>query len=813
MSVHSSVQKKDLNIEREESKTPFRFVTAASLFDGHDAAINVMRRMIQNAGAEVVHLGHNRSVEEVVRAAIQEDADAVAISSYQGGHIEYFRFMRHCLDEQGGGHIKIFGGGGGTITPQEIAQLESEGITKIYHPNDGMTLGLEGMIDDLIARAQQDRMAPIQRLEVTKDSEIAVAQMISLIEEGKIDGSDSSGPHQAWMSKSTQTPVLGITGTGGAGKSSTVDEFLRRFLHQRPDMRIAVLAVDPTRRRTGGALLGDRIRMNSLISSNIYMRSIATRRQHVSTSQVLGDITLFLKSLDYDLILVETAGIGQSDSAIVDFVDFSIYIMTGDYGAASQLEKIDMIDYADIIILNKYDYRGTEDALRDVRKQWQRNRNAFHVESIPVYPTIASQFNDPGINRAFYELCRLLVEKNHLDSATWIGPPPSEISTDDPKKAVLIPAHRSRYLAEISEQGRAIKLRNAEQCEAAATAYQNFQALRLVDVAVPAPLSAYAENLLVDEHCDATLLLLRKEYQRALGTLTLESLGLLQQWPTRSAALESDHYAYEVRGRPITGDNKVVSLSGLKIPKIAAPKFSDWGEQLNFLLAENLPGAYPYTAGVFPYRRVTEDPIRMFAGEGTPEQTNLRFHYVSKGQPATRLSTAFDSVTLYGADPEKRLDIWGKIGNSGVSIATLDDMKKLFSGFNLCDPSTSVSMTINGPAPMLLAFFMNAAIDQQVELHLQENGLWDAAQMRIDELFKDAEKPIYAGELPDTHSGLGLALLGVNGDQLVDEETYAEVRRRTLSSARVDCPGRYLKRRPSAEYLYIFNQFCDANDG
>ncbi len=793
MAKRSQVVDEDSPHHTKKDKVPLRFVTAASLFDGHDAAINVMRRMIQSCGAEVVHLGHNRSAEDVVRAAIQEDADAIAMSSYQGGHMEYFRYMLQLLRKNNASHIKVFGGGGGTITLEEIDQLEKEGVDKIYHPTHGMQLGLVGMIQDLISRAGNDRFEGLCPSEVSIDDEISVAQMISLIEEDFFEDVELSRMRKAWMLQAGDTPVLGVTGTGGAGKSSTVDELLGRFLRYRPDMRIAVLAVDPTRRRTGGALLGDRIRMNTLSSRNIYMRSIATRRQHLSTSKMLGDITLFLKSLAYDLILVETAGIGQSDSEIVDLVDFSLYIMTSDYGAASQLEKIDMLDYADMIILNKFDRRGTEDALRDIRKQWQRNHNAFQnkLEDIPVYPTIASQFNDPGVNWAFANLCKLIAEKKALDRSVWLRGLPyfgetaeKQNKAQEPKSVALIPGSKIRYLSEISEQAREIKRKNIAQADAASKAFRYYEALRIVeDENLPNALEAYP-SIVLENQSDPTMHALRQNYQAALNGLDAESMHLLQEWPNRKEAVETENYSYKVRGKDVKGRNLVESLSGLQIPKIATPKSNDWGEQLTFLLSENLPGAYPYVAGVFPYRRTGEDPTRMFAGEGTPEQTNRRFHYLSKGQEATRLSTAFDSVTLYGSDPDLRLDIWGKIGNSGVSVATLDDMKKLFSGFDLCAPTTSVSMTINGPAPMILAFFMNAAIDQQVEKYLKENDGWKSAEKVIDEFFSDQERPKYDGELPETHDGLGLGLLGISGDQLVSKGIYAEIREKTLSAVR-----------------------------
>ncbi|MEN7343239.1 MAG: methylmalonyl-CoA mutase family protein [Pseudomonadota bacterium] len=767
-------------------RAPLRFVTAASLFDGHDAAINIMRRLIQSKGAEVIHLGHNRSVADVVRAAIQEDADGIAISSYQGGHNEYFRYMVDMLREHGASHIQVFGGGGGTITPEEIGDLMAYGVARIYHPNDGMQLGLEAMIDDLIEKTMASRRARQRALPeggATVSEPGLIAATLTAIETDAYETDTLQRLRREW-SMASGVPVIGITGTGGAGKSSVTDEILNRFTRFFPDRKIAVVAVDPTRRRTGGALLGDRIRMNTLRAETLYMRSIATRRQHLATSEMLGDAISFLKSAGFDLVIVETAGIGQSDSEIVDLVDFSMYVMTSDYGAASQLEKIDMLDFADLVVLNKYDKRGAEDALRDIRKQWRRNRLQFHADddAVPVYPTIASQFNDPGLTFMFARLCALLSEKLSLDADRW-----QVKATDgprEPRATALIPGARNRYLADIAEQGRAINASVAEEAEAAGIAQHAYESLRLVnDPLLPAELERFDGDALTDTS-DPTRAILRQRYQEAIGAISHHTLEALRQWPARRAGVRADTYSYTVRGREISGDNYRETLSHQRVPKIAAPSTESWSEQVRFLLKENLPGAYPYTAGVYPYRRAGEDPIRMFAGEGTPERTNRRFHFLSIGQPAARLSTAFDSVTLYGEDPHERPDIYGKVGNSGVSIATVDDMKKLYSGFDLCAPTTSVSMTINGPAPMILAFFMNTAIDQQIELHLDETDGWQAAEARIAQWFETRERPTYDGELPSGHNGLGLRLLGVPGREVVDEATYATIKARTLKSVR-----------------------------
>ena len=802
-----------------DHSTPLRFVTAASLFDGHDAAINIMRRLIQAQGAEVVHLGHNRSVEDVVRAALQEDADGIALSSYQGGHNEYFRYMVDMLAERGASHIRVFGGGGGTITPEEIADLHAYGVERIYHPNDGMQMGLVAMIEDLVRRTWRARESRPD----AKGREIAIGRALSDIESGVVTENDLINLRKQWQLAGGRVPVIGLTGTGGAGKSSVTDELLNRFLASFPEMTIAVISVDPTRRRSGGALLGDRIRMNALRSPRVYMRSMATRRQNVATNVVLKDCVGYLKSQGFDLVLVETAGIGQSDSEIVDLVDFPVYVMTSDYGAPSQLEKIDMIDFAELIVLNKYDRRGAEDALRDVRKQWKRNRTQFQLkdEDVPVYPTIASQFNDPGVSWMFVNLCRLLREKIGPRLAVQGGiatprcnfEPELDTSLREPRATVLIPGARVRYLAEISEQGRGINRRIEAQVEAAARAEGYYRVLGEMDADKrPAPLHLYANDdlqmpdvakaetqtvrpdrssyLLSDDEMERladarALRAMRQRYNDAVRSLDSEAVQLLQGWPERLKSIVDAQTEYRVRDTRIAVDNYRESLSHQRIPKIAAPTFNDWGSLLRFLMKENLPGAYPYTAGVFPYRRAGEDPTRMFAGEGTPERTNRRFHYLSQGQAAARLSTAFDSVTLYGEDPAVRPDIFGKIGNSGVSVATLDDMKKLYSGFDLCDPTTSVSMTINGPAPIILAMFMNTAIDQQVEKYLREDGKrWESARAKLDALFDGKPRPQYAGMLPDGNDGLGLGLLGVAGDQVVDAETYASIKAATLQQVR-----------------------------
>jgi len=712
--------------------------------------------------------------------------------------------MVDMLAEQGASHIQVFGGGGGTITPAEIKELQSQGVNRIYHPEDGMKMGLKEMIEDLVQRTRQARADRIEAGSSKAQGKAGdLAATLTAIENGVISEHEMARLRKL-AEGASHVPVLGLTGTGGAGKSSVTDELLNRFLQFFPEMRIAVLAVDPTRRRTGGALLGDRIRMNTLRSDRVFMRSMATRARHRAVSEVVADSLATLKASGFDLVILETAGIGQSDSEVVDLVDFPAYVMTSDYGAASQLEKIDMLDFAELVILNKFDRQGAMDALRDVKKQWKRNRLAFQMadEDVPVYPTIASQFNDPGVTWMFAQLCRLLkdqvsglrVQDSGKTERRCDFEPAVDLTDHDPKPCVLIPGQRVRYLAEIAEQGRGNNEQVLEWAEEARRAQHYYEVLRELDIlSLPAPLDLpvadrkpETENRNSEDSDPSNAAVtnrLLQRYTEALKSIPEDARDLLQAWPELKASVESPEYSYEVRGKTISGNNYRESLSRLKIPKIAAPQTSDWGDLLVFLLKENLPGHYPYTGGVYPYRRTNEDPIRMFAGEGSPERTNRRFHYVSEGQPAKRLSTAFDSVTLYGEDPHERPDIYGKVGNSGVSIATLDDMKKLYSGFDLSAPNTSVSMTINGPAPMLMAMFMNTAIDQQVERHLKETGGWEGAQTRRAEILGD-DLPKYSGDLPASNDALGLGLLGVTGDQVVDAEAYARIKADTLKVVR-----------------------------
>jgi methylmalonyl-CoA mutase len=781
-----------------EPGRPLRFVSAASLFDGHDAAINMIRRLLQSGGAEVVHLGHNRSVADIVRAAIAEDADAIAVSSYQGGHNEYFHYMIDMLRELNAAHIRVVVGGGGTISPDEIAELEAYGVAKIYTPEDGRSLGLNGMIADVFARVGRRSQADmIARMPAVHDHG-AIAHAITLLEGGVEDAQSGASADDlrrllsAGIANPQRAPVIGLTGTGGAGKSSLTDELLQRVLRQFPERNVAVVAVDPTRRRSGGALLGDRIRMNSLAAPNVFMRSLATRRQHLATSAVLADVIALYRAVGFDLIVVETAGIGQSDTEIVDVADLSLYVMTAEYGAASQLEKIDMLDFADMIVLNKFEKRGAEDALRDVRKQWRRNhpdRMKLPDENLPVFPTIASRFNDPGVNRLFLALCRALDDECGEEGrwTTAHGAPLAVAPTEFVSRDPLVPSARSRYLAEIAARGREEHGNARTRADAARRAHGLYLSLQaLGDSKLPEPLAAApvatGENAALDA--------LRTAYNRALEDIGADALAALRAWPGRERGVTAPEYSYTVRGREVRGANYTESLSHTQVPKLAAPNLTGWGEILDFLQSENLPGAWPYTGGVYPYRREEEDPTRMFAGEGAPERTNRRFHYLAAGHEATRLSTAFDSTTLYGEDPDMRPDIFGRTGNSGVSIATLDDMKKLYSGFDLCAPSTSVSMTINGPAPMILAMYMNTAIDQRVEHFLREAGRWEAVESALKRAGVGTKAwPGYRGELPTGHGGEGLGLLGFSGARLValgllTAGEYQTIRAEALSRVR-----------------------------
>ncbi len=742
-----------------------RIVTAASLFDGHDAAINIMRRILQASGAEVIHLGHNRSVKDIVDCAIQEDAQAIALTSYQGGHTEYLKYMYDLLQERNSGHIKIFAGGGGVILPDEISELHDYGVTRIYSPDDGRELGLQGMINDLLQQSDfpvgKQVNGELAKLEAMNHQ--AVARAISFAENFEGDTSATLGEVKQKAENST-IPILGITGTGGAGKSSLVDELIRRFVADQQDKTIAIVSVDPSKRKSGGALLGDRIRMNALDSSRVFMRSMATRQSNLALSKHVNDTLDILKASRFDLIILETSGIGQSDTEIVDHSDVSMYVMTPEFGAASQLEKIDMLDFADIVAVNKFDKRGAQDALRDVKKQFKRNHQLWETDDadLPVFGTIASQFNDPGTNRLYKALIELVNHKTESSFKSEL-----ELPIGDSEKIYIIPPKRVRYLSEIAENNRGYDEWVNNQAE---TANQLFAL-------------AKAKALLEDENATQAI---TDKYGTIREQLTPENRKVIDNWDERKVAYAAEVFTYKVRNKEIKVKTSTKSLSQLDIPKISFPKYEGWGDILKWNLQENIPGEFPFTAGVFPFKREGEDPTRMFAGEGGPERTNKRFHYVSLGLLAKRLSTAFDSVTLYGEDPDYRPDIYGKIGNSGVSICCLDDAKKLYSGFDLCNPKTSVSMTINGPAAILCGFFMNAAIDQQCEMYIQENGLEEEVKQKIEKHFseKGTTQPTYQGDLPEGNDGLGLMLLGLTGDQVLPAEVYAELKAKALSSVR-----------------------------
>jgi methylmalonyl-CoA mutase len=745
-----------------------RVVTAASLFDGHDAAINIMRRLLQAQGAEVIHLGHDRSVDEIVEAAVQEDAHAVAVSSYQGGHMEYFRYLVDRLRQVGSGHVRVYGGGGGTITPDETKALHAYGVARIFLPEDGRRLGLAGMIRSLLEECTQRTIGcvtdEVERL--AADEPGAVARLISWFEE-TADAEEAAVVRRDLEGRRRRppAPVVGFTGTGGAGKSSVVDELVRRIRLEFPERTLGLLLVDPSRRRSGGALLGDRLRMNAIHGPGVFVRSLATRQANLALSRTLADAIRILQAADYDLILVETAGIGQSDSEIVDLADLSVYVMTPDYGAASQLEKIDMLDLADLAVLNKFDRQGAEDALRDIRKQWRRNRGQLELADaeVPVFPTVARQWNDPGTDRFYAALReRLFGEEGAGQRGLEGGLPQAE---------ALIPPPRLRYLAEIAETVRGWRQETEVRAERAGAGCAIARALEEIGAPGRAAPRPYSEAEIAECEDPAAARLCHR-FNAALAALGDEEIEQLAAWPETRARYAAEGQDYSVRGREVRVVNHSETLSRTRLAKVALPRADEWGALVRYFRLENLPGRFPFTAGVFPFKREAEDPTRMFAGEGGPERTNRRFHYLCRGQPAARLSTAFDSVTLYGRNPDARPDVYGKVGNSGVSICTVDDAKTLYSGFDLGSPTTSVSMTINGPAPTLLAFFMNAAIDQAVEKHLRETGRLEAALAGLTQ----GRAAVYAGDLPEGHDGLGLALLGISGDEVVDAETYARIR-------------------------------------
>ena len=780
-------------------KNKIRIVTAASLFDGHDASINVMRRIIQSTGVEVIHLGHDRSVDEVINTAVQEDANAIAITSYQGGHNEYFKYMYDLLQEKGASQIKIFGGGGGVILPEEIKDLMDYGIARIYSPDDGRKMGLQGMINDMVEQSDIPSLTlpkgkgtnTLKNL-LKKNDVNTIARLITLAENKPKNFKEifkSFSP-----SGKGDSPVLGITGTGGAGKSSLVDELVRRYLADFNDKTIAIVSVDPTKRKTGGALLGDRIRMNSINNNRVYMRSLATRQSNLALSKHVNDALNILKCANYDLIILETSGIGQSDTEILDFSDVSLYVMTPDYGAATQLEKIDMLDFADVIALNKFDKRGALDALRDVKKQYQRNHNLWEekIDDMPVFGTIASQFNDPGTNNLYH----FIIEKIDKKTKTTLKSN-SVISKSISEKQYIIPPKRIRYLSEIVENNHAYDAWCKKQSELAQKLYSIYQTIcSVINVSSSAVENSLLTinglnedkilNLIKDDTNNEFIYLLFKEFFRIKKDLNSHNWDIILNFDSKKQSYKNDIFTFKVRDKEIHIKTHSESLSHLQIPKITLPRYKAWGDLLFWTLQENVPGEFPFTAGIYPFKRTGEDPTRMFAGEGGPERTNRRFHYVSINAPAKRLSTAFDSVTLYGNDPDLRLDVYGKIGNSGVSICCLDDAKKLYSGFELTNSLTSVSMTINGPAPMMLGFFMNTAIDQECEKYIKENKLEDEINKKIRKIYdeKGVKRPAYQGDLPEGNNGLGLMLLGVTGDEILSEDIYQKIKKDTIAKVR-----------------------------
>ncbi|MFV0540587.1 MAG: methylmalonyl-CoA mutase family protein [Aestuariibaculum sp.] len=786
-----------MKITPYKPKHNVRIVTAASLFDGHDAAINIMRRIIQATGVEVIHLGHDRSVQEIVETAIQEDVNAICLTSYQGGHLEFFKYMFDLLKERGAGHIKIFGGGGGVILPSEIEELQHYGITKIYSPDNGREMGLQGMINDLVEQSDFSIGHILDNeMSLLKDKNpMAIARLITSAENfPEVAKNILKDIHK--KNKTTNTPVLGITGTGGAGKSSLVDELVRRFLTDFPNKTVGIISVDPSKRKTGGALLGDRIRMNAINDSRVYMRSLATRQSNLALSKHVSEAVQILKAAAFNLIILETSGIGQSDTEILEHSDVSLYVMTPEFGAATQLEKIDMLDFADLVAINKFDKRGALDALRDVKKQYKRNHNLWESkdDELPVFGTIASQFNDSGMNILYKSIMDTLVTKTNSNLKSAYQVPP-EIN----QKTFVIPPSRTRYLSEIAENNRHYDKTAKEQVEVAHKLYGIYRTIvSVLNININAANQSFfcksgmdSDKILSDvnirENDSKTLLkLLIKEFDRVKMNLDPYNWEIIVGWIDKVSMYKAPVYTFKVRDKSVHVKTYTESLSHLQIPKVALPKYQAWGDILKWCLQENVPGEFPFTAGLYPFKRTGEDPARMFAGEGGPERTNRRFHYVSMGLPAKRLSTAFDSVTLYGNDPAKRPDIYGKIGNSGVSICCLDDAKKLYSGFNLADAMTSVSMTINGPAPMLLGFFMNAAIDQQCEKYILKNGLEATVEAKKREIYDDKglQRPKYNGEFPQGNDGLGLMLLGLTGDRVLPEDVYNRIKTETMAQVR-----------------------------
>ena len=758
-------------------------VTAASLFDGHDAAINIMRRIIQATGVEVIHLGHDRSVEEVVNTAIQEDVHAICMTSYQGGHNEYFKYMYDLLEEKGRPEIKIFGGGGGVILPEEIEALMNYGITRLYSPDDGREMGLQGMINDLVSKSDVpigDQLNGEYEALSSKDPK-AIARLISAAENYPDLTKDILAEiHSA--NKKKNIPILGITGTGGAGKSSLVDELVRRFLADFPEKTVAIISVDPSKRKTGGALLGDRIRMNAINNPRVYMRSLATRQSNLALSRYVQEAIEIVKGADFDLVILETSGIGQSDTEIIEHSDISLYVMTPEFGAATQLEKIDMLDFADLVAINKFDKRGALDAIRDVKKQYKRNNNLWEAsdEELPVFGTIASQFNDPGMNTLYRAIMDKLVEKTKADLNSGF-----QISEAMSEKIYIIPPARTRYLSEIAENNRTYDQSCKEAADVAQKLYGIYTTLGSITGRNPV-MDGNGIQLELESDRQELVDALLQEFDREKLNLDPHHWQLILDWENKRKRYKDPEFSYKVRDREIHMATHTESLSQQQIPKVALPRYSAWGDILLWNLQENVPGEFPYTSGLYHFKRTEEDPTRMFAGEGGPERTNRRFHYVSRETPAKRLSTAFDSVTLYGNDPDFRPDIYGKIGNAGVSVCCLDDAKKLYSGFDLVHPMTSVSMTINGPAPMLLAFFLNAAIDQQCERYIRDNNLEKTVEQKLKERYekKGLTRPQYRGELPEGNDGLGLLLLGITGDEVLPENVYSKIKAETLNRVR-----------------------------